>query len=122
MRAAYLKLKPPISIAFLALFILTALATACRSSGNGEKSGGLIVVNATATGTVRRVLVGEGAAVGENAVIIEIAEQTAAPASSQAETDTARAQAASATAQRDIQATEAEVQRAAVEVQRVQSL
>ena len=121
MRAVFLELKPP-RLALLALFILAFAATACRSSDSSEKPSGLIVINATVTGTVRRVLAKEGAPISENAVIIEIAEQTATQAQPQAETDRAQAQAASVTAQGDIRAAEAEAERAAVEVQRVQSL
>lgn len=108
----------------LLLFLLVTAATACRSSSGVEKPRGLVVVNATATGVVRRVLASEGAAVNENAVILEIAAQSETPAAQQPQADDsqARAQAASAVAQREIQADEAEVQRAAVEVQRIQSL
>lgn len=131
MRAALLESKQATSVEhvrrllgllLLCLFVLAA--TACRSSSSGEKPRGLVVVNATATGIVRRVLASEGAAVNENAVILEIAEQPGAPAAEQPQTDDsqARAQAANAVAQREIKADEAEVQRAAVEVQRIQSL
>jgi multidrug efflux pump subunit AcrA (membrane-fusion protein) len=104
--------------------MLAAMAMACRSSENDENPRGLVVVNATATGTVRRVLVNEGATVAENAVILEIAEQTQSQTAPPSQTDDsqARAQADNATALREIQAAEAEVERAAVEVQRVQPL
>ncbi|HKP87038.1 MAG TPA: hypothetical protein VJZ26_13125 [Blastocatellia bacterium] len=112
------------SLALLALLMSVASAEACRSSDDDGKPRGLVVVNATATGVVRRVLVSEGAPVGENAVIVEIATRPETPAAPEAGADDsqARARAASATAQKDIQAVEAEVQRAAVEVQRVQQL
>jgi multidrug efflux pump subunit AcrA (membrane-fusion protein) len=131
MRAALLgsKQAKPIgrarrSLGLLSLCLFVVTATACRSSNSSEKPRGLVVVNATATGIVRRVLASEGAAVNENAVILEIAEQPDLPAAQQPQTDDsqARAQAANAVAQREIQADEAEVQRAAVEVQRIQSL
>ena len=112
------------SLGLLSLCVFVTAATACRSSESGERPRGLVVVNATATGTVRRVLASEGAAVNENAVILEIAVHTDAPAAGQPQTDDsqARAQAANAVAQREIQAGEAEVQRAAVEVQRITPL
>lgn len=108
----------------LSLCLFVAAVAACRSSGSGEKPRGLVVVNATATGVVRRVLASEGAAVNENAVILEIAAEPEmrAPQQPQADDSQARAQATSAIAQREIQANEAEVERAAVEVQRIQSL
>jgi multidrug efflux pump subunit AcrA (membrane-fusion protein) len=108
----------------LSLCLFVAAVTACRSSGSGEKPRGLVVVNATATGVVRRVLASEGAAINENAVVLEIAVEPETRASQQPQTDDsqAQAQAASAMTQREIQADEAEVQRAAVEVQRIQSL
>lgn len=95
-------------------------AAACRSSESGQ----LVVVNATATGVVRRVLASEGAAVNESAVILEIAVLPDTPAAAQPQTDDsqARAQAANALAQKEIKADEAEVQRAAVEVQRITPL
>ena len=111
------------SLGLLSLCVLVATVSACRSSESGERPRGL-VVNATATGIVRRVLASEGAAVNENAVILEIAVQPEAPVTQQPQADDsqARAQAANAVAQRDIKADEAEVQRAAVEVQRITPL
>jgi multidrug resistance efflux pump len=108
----------------LSLCAFVAAAAACGSSGGGEKPRGLVVVNATATGVVRRVLASEGASVNENAVLLEIAVEPETPAPQQPQPDDsqARAQAANAMAQREIQAIEAEVERAAVEVQRIQSL
>src|SRR4051812_44818275 len=112
------------SLGFLSLCVIVAAGTACRSSESGERPRGLVVVNATATGTVRRVLASEGAAVNENAVLLEIAAQPETPAAQQPQADDsqARAQAANAVAQKEIQAVEAEVQRAAVEVQRITPL
>jgi multidrug resistance efflux pump len=111
-------------LALLSLCVMVAATTACRSSGSGGKPAGLVVVNATATGVVRRVLASEGAAVNENAVLLEIAAQPQTPAAQQPQADDsqARAQATSAIAQREIQTGEAELQRAAVEVQRLQPL
>jgi multidrug efflux pump subunit AcrA (membrane-fusion protein) len=112
------------SLGLLSLCVLVAAVSACRSSESGERPRGLVVINATATGIVRRVLASEGAAVNENAVILEIAVQPEAPVTQQPQADDsqARAQAANAVAQRDIKADEAEVQRAAVEVQRITPL
>ena len=131
MPAASLESKAPISqkrarrsLALLLLSAFIVSATACRSSESDETPRGLVVVNATATGLVRRVLASEGAAISENAPIIEIAVQSEQPASPQAQSGNpqSQAQAASAVAQREIQAAEADVERAAVEVQRVEPL
>lgn len=131
MSAVSIESKPSISFervrfafALIALFVCVSSITACRSSETSDNPRGLLVVNATVTGTVRRVLVNEGATVSENAVIIEISEQAETTAAPQAAPDDtqARAQAASASAQREIRAAEAEAARAAVEVQRVQPL
>lgn len=73
--------------AILALlsFLLIAAATACRSSSTNDpgSASGIIVVNAPATGVVRRVLVAEGVQVQAGAHIVEIAvmneTQTVAP-------------------------------------------
>ncbi len=112
------------SLGLFSLSVFVVAATACRSSESGERPRGLVVVNATATGIVRRVLASEGAAVNENAVILEIAAHTEAPVAKQPQADDsqARAQAANMAAQKEIQADEAEVQRAAVEVQRITPL
>ncbi|MGA9769821.1 MAG: hypothetical protein WBV94_12325 [Blastocatellia bacterium] len=112
-------------LGMLSLCLFVAAAAACRSAGTGERPRGLVVVNATATGVVRRVLASEGAAVNENAVILEIAvEPDARVPQQQPQTadSQARAQQANAQAQGEIKADEAEVERAAVEVQRIQSL
>ena len=131
MRADLLESKPARSfenarrlLGLMSLCAFVSAATACRSSDSGDRPRGLVVVNATATGVVRRVLASEGAAVNENAVILEIVAQPETPAAQQPQADDsqARAQAANAAAQRAIQANEAEVQRAAVEVQRVTPL
>jgi len=131
MLAASLESKSPISqkrarrsLALLLLSAFIVSTTACRSSESDETPRGLVVVNATATGVVRRVLASEGAPISENAPIIEIAVQSEPPASPQAQAGNpqSQAQAASAVAQREIQAAEADVQRAAVEVQRVEPL
>ena len=63
--------------AVLALFpfLLLISASACRSTSSGDQgsASGIIVVNAPATGVVRRVLVAEGAHVEAGAPIVEIA-------------------------------------------------
>lgn len=113
------------SLALILAITLLSLVmnAACRSSNKNEAPAGLVVVKATATGEVRRVLVSEGAAVNEGAAIIEIAVKVDAPAAEQDRAgEQERARAALDAAQREIAAAEAEVSRTSVEVQRVEQL
>src|SRR5947209_9955448 len=55
----------------LALALLVCAAASCRSGANDEASG-IVVVNAPASGVVKRVLVSEGATVNEGAGVVEI--------------------------------------------------
>lgn len=60
---------------FFSFFLIgTAIGSAaCRSSEEASAHAGLVVVNATKTGVVRRVLVREESEVTENTVLLEIA-------------------------------------------------
>jgi len=111
----------------LIFFILPLLAllsgASCRSSDKGAPPSGLVVVNAPASGEVRRVLVNEGSPVNEGAVLVEIAVQSSAPAGQQDRGDEgAGARAALEAARREMSEAEAEVNRAAVEAQRIEPL
>jgi multidrug resistance efflux pump len=112
----------------LALLAGVALlfASACQSQSGTEspEARGVIIVNAPATGEVRRVLVSEGAPVNEGAPIVEIAVRVEAPAAPtpQAEDPQARAASASQAARMEVEAARAEVVRREVEVQRLTPL
>jgi HlyD family secretion protein len=121
-RSLSTKRRAPVTfILFGALAV--AMSAACRSSDKNETPRGLVVINSTASGVVRRVLVGEGARVNEGAVIIEIAPQSES-STARPEPDNAagRARAAAVGAQQEIAAAQDEAHRAAVEVQRVEPL
>ncbi|MDT7543655.1 MAG: hypothetical protein QOE33_3559 [Acidobacteriota bacterium] len=98
-------------------------AVGCRSRAAND-SAGVIVVNAPASGEVRRVLVGEGARVGEGATIVEIAVRDESAIAQTQPTDDPQARAARSvtTAQTEIEAARAEVVRTQVEVQRLAPL
>jgi multidrug resistance efflux pump len=99
-----------------------AVATAsCRKTGKAGGSEGIVVIKSPAAGKVRRVLVSEGAAVSEGAVIIEIAVQQAS-AGPQAQTTDPRAasRAVVEASQKETAEAEADVQRALVDVQRAE--
>jgi multidrug efflux pump subunit AcrA (membrane-fusion protein) len=114
----------------LALLVLTLLAfsAACQSrtasDGGGADSNGIVIVNAPATGEIRRVLVREGIAVNEGAPIVEIAVrvegQSAPPA--QGEDPQARAARSIQSSQAEVEAARADVVRKEVEMQRLSSL
>ena len=111
------------ALALLSIFLPLA-ATACRSTNEGAdgNSSGIIVVNAPATGEVRRVLVGEGVKVTAGTPIIEIAvrdERTRAIAPSPGESAEARAARTLKSSGTEIEAARAEVTRHEAEVARL---
>jgi multidrug efflux pump subunit AcrA (membrane-fusion protein) len=109
-------------LALLALVVFSA----CQSQTNSDsvEARGLIIVNAPATGEIRRVLVREGMQVNEGAPVVEIAirveGQSAPPA--QAEDPQARAATTIRTSQAEVEAARADVVRKEVEMQRLSSL
>ena len=113
----------------LSLLLLASLAssTACQSqtgSDSGVESRGVIIVNAPATGEVRRVLVREGMAVNEGAPVVEISVRVQGQSAPQPQTEDPQARAAQniQTAQAEIEAARADVVRKEVEVQRLTAL
>jgi multidrug efflux pump subunit AcrA (membrane-fusion protein) len=107
------------------LFVLCAGA-ACRTnteSGTGN-SAGIVVVNAPATGEVRRVLVGEGVKVTAGTPIIEIAvlNETATVAPTPGESAEARAARTLKSSGTEIEAARAEVTQHEAEVARLTPL
>ena len=107
--------------AALAAFTCLVLTAGCHSSADKNTASDLVVVKATTSGTVRRVLVSEDANVQEGATLIEIAVPVA-PSSVNQNQAGEQARAAVGRTQRDISDAEAEVNRAAIEVQRVEPL
>jgi len=107
----------------VALALVACAAASCRS-GAGDEAGGIVVVNAPASGVVRRVLVSEGATVNEGAGVVEIVvrmqpQSTQAPPS---QDPVVRAAQTLGAAQSEIEAARAEVVRAEVEVHRLEPL
>ena len=102
---------------------VSSVATACRSAQGPQ---GDVAVNAPATGVVRSVLVGDGAAIEKDAAIIEIAvasQPAGDQASSQQKDKTAQqTSAASVAARNNVVAAEGEANRTLVELQRIEPL
>ena len=94
----------------IAILILLA-GIACRSVK--DDAGGLIVINAPATGEVRRILAPEGVHVNQGAPIIEIAVKNEAAATIRNPGESAEAQAV-----RNYKAADAEIEAARTEVVR----
>ena len=117
-------LKHGVITSALALLMISAMG--CRSGGEtaGGDGRGIIVVNAPATGEVRRILVSEGVSVGANAPIIEIAVKTEAPVATPTAGESAEARAARTlkAADAEIEAARAEAVRHDAEVQRLTPL
>lgn len=109
-----------------ALAALLLALSACGGSGKGGsgEGRGVVVVNAPAAGEVRRVLVSEGAKVGEGAPVVEIVVRTEPPpeARKAPEDPVARAAQAIQSSEAEIEAARAAVVRAEVEVQRLTPL
>lgn len=113
------------AILFSLLLVLGA-GVGCRTnnkSGAGN-SAGIIVVNAPATGEVRRVLVGEGVKVTAGTPIIEIAVQNETPAVAPSPGESAEARAARTlkSSGTEIEAARAEVTQHEAEVARLTPL
>jgi multidrug resistance efflux pump len=90
----------------------------------GAESRGVIIVNAPATGEVRRVLVREGMSINEGTPIVEIAVRTETESAPQtpAEDPQARAARNIQSSQAEVEAARADVVRKEVEVQRLTQL
>lgn len=112
----------------MALFALASslplLNTSCRTTQTENSQYGIVVVNAPATGVVRRVLVSEGAQVTEGAALfeIEVERQSPAAAPSPGESADQRAARSIKTAEAEIEAARAEVVKHEAEVQRLTPL
>lgn len=115
--------KPVIIIAALTLALLGA-ACSKSTTDTTTDSRGIIVVNAPATGEVRRILVSEGVAVNAGTPIIEIVVQTETPAVTPTPGESAESRAARnlKAADAEIDAARAEAVRHDAEVQRLTPL
>ncbi|MDQ3820791.1 MAG: hypothetical protein M3362_24325 [Acidobacteriota bacterium] len=115
-------------ILLCALALLAPVSTSsCKSSSSttASEANGVIVVNAPATGEVRRILVSEGVAVSAGAPIVEIAVQTEGPAATvptPGESAETRASRQLKSADSEIEAARAEAVRHDAEVQRLTPL
>lgn len=109
----------------VAVIFCVCLLAACASKKSAEdQRSGVIVVNAPATGEVRRVLVSEGAQVSAGTPIVEIAvqDQSQAAAPSPSESAESKAVRGVKSAQSEIEAARAEVVRHQAEVDRLTPL
>jgi multidrug resistance efflux pump len=113
---------------YVGAILLLAASCACRSqisSGDNSAPEGIIIVNAPATGEIRRVLVREGMSVERDGPIVEIAVRTEtpnAPPQTQTEDPQARAARNIQASKADVEAARAEVVRTEIEVQRLTPL
>ncbi|HUQ31324.1 MAG TPA: hypothetical protein VM095_04350 [Pyrinomonadaceae bacterium] len=117
--------KRALALALPALFALL-FSSACRSQTTSDEApSGVVIVNAPATGEVRRVMVREGMTVDEGSPIVEIAVRVEGPAAAptpQGEDPQARAAGTRQAAQSEVEAARADVVRKEVEVQRLTPL
>ncbi len=120
-RSPCLRVSVPRWLIVLIVSACLLIASGCHSSDNKNAATNLVVVKATRSGVVERVLVNEGTNVNEGATLIEIAVPVGPSATNQNQAEQ-QARAAISRTQRDISDAEAEVNRAAVEVQRVEPL
>ena len=114
----------PLIHALLALLVSSACQSQTARDGSGDARG-IIIVNAPATGEIRRVLVREGMTVNEGAPIVEISVRTegqSAPQAAQAEDPQARAARNIQSSQAEVEAARADVVRKEVEAQRLSAL
>ncbi len=111
----------------LLLALLTLVVSSACQSQTGSDSGdarGLIIVNAPATGEIRRVLVREGMTINEGAPVVEIAVRVEGQSAPPAQTEDPQARAATniRASQAEVEAARADVVRKEVEMQRLSSL
>ncbi|HEX8891406.1 MAG TPA: hypothetical protein VF779_19815 [Pyrinomonadaceae bacterium] len=115
------------AVAIIALAFVMIGAVGCSKSSSDTTtidSRGIIVVNAPATGEVRRILVSEGISVSAGTPILEIAVQTETPMATPSPGESAEARAARTlkSADAEIDAARAEAVRHDAEVQRLTPL
>ncbi|MFL6253392.1 MAG: biotin/lipoyl-binding protein [Pyrinomonadaceae bacterium] len=108
----------------LLLFALAASLACGSREGDSADTSGVIIVNAPASGEVRRVLVSEGARLKKGDAVVEIVVSTvgAPPPTPRGEDPVAAAGRNITAAQTEVEAARAEVVRAEVEVSRLTPL
>ena len=118
--------KRKLALCVITCAVLLAVSSACGSGSSGEESAarGIVVVNAPATGEVRRVIAREGMTVNEGAPIVEIAVLTEGPRPTPSPGESAETRAAGnfRAADAEIEAARAEVVRHDAEVRRLTPL
>jgi multidrug efflux pump subunit AcrA (membrane-fusion protein) len=109
-------------ISWIVLLLLTGVA--CSSVKDNDNAGapGIIVVNAPATGEVRRILTPEGVHVNQGAAVIEIAVNNQTSATTPGESTEAQAVRNYKAADAEIEAARAEAVRHGAEVDRLTPL
>lgn len=110
------------SIVLALLASASSVATGCRTAQSLQAD---VAVNAPATGVVRSVLVGDGAAIEKDAAIIEIAvasEPAGDQASNKEKDKTGQQTAAATVARNNVVAAEGDANRTLVELQRIEPL
>lgn len=110
------------SVVLALLASASSMSTACRSAQSPQAD---VAVNAPATGVVRSVLVGDGAAIEKDAAIIEIAvasQPSGDQASNKEKDKTAQQTSAATVARNNVVAAEGDANRTLVELQRIEPL
>jgi multidrug efflux pump subunit AcrA (membrane-fusion protein) len=105
-----------------AMLVFALVFSACGKPGSGNAVQGIVVINAPATGKIRRLLVSEGSTVKAGTPILEISVELPSVATQPKEDPLAQARNSYRAAEGSIATARADVERAAVEVQRVTSL
>jgi multidrug efflux pump subunit AcrA (membrane-fusion protein) len=118
--------KPPGIAALLGVLLVVSAGTSCRRSGSASNGpgAGIIVLNAPASGQVKRILVPEGVRVNAGAPVIEIAVRNEASAGEQKPGETRENQAVRnyKAADAEIEAARADAVRHGAEVDRLTPL
>lgn len=118
------------SLTSLAVIFAVGFCCACRSTNNEDANATptpndekIVVINANASGLVRRVLVDVNATVTQGSELVEITLPSELPPQAvPTEDPRTHARAAAQTAQQEVATAQTEVERAAIEVQRIEPL
>src|SRR5262245_54211263 len=111
----------PALMLLIVVTVVAVLTAGCHSS-KPEPQSSLVSVTAPSTGTVLRVLVGEGADVEKDSAIIEIAVRAADPSAPKPDESRTSQAAAVRTAQNNLASAQGEADRTAADVRRIEPL